>query len=77
MFPGVFVQLFNSSSPELYEMTTWAARIYMGMTGIFGIQMAIQQTFMSLGQAKTFLIHCMFKKNHLVAPTDLSDADVH
>ncbi len=51
-FPGVFVQLFNSSSPELYEMTTWAARIYMGMTGIFGIQMAIQQTFMSLGQAK-------------------------
>ena len=26
---------------------------------------------------KTFLIHCMFKKNHLVAPTDLSDADVH
>ena len=50
VFPGVFVQLFNSSSPELYEMTTWAARIYMGMTGIFGIQMAIQQTFMSLGQ---------------------------
>ena len=54
-FPGVFVQLFNSSSPELYEMTTWAARIYMGMTGIFGIQMAIQQTFMSLGQAKLSL----------------------
>ena len=67
-FPGVFVQLFNSSSPELYEMTTWAARIYMGMTGIFGIQMAIQQTFMSLGQAKLSLFIACLRKIILLLP---------
>ena len=67
-FPGVFVQLFNSSSPELYEMTTWAARIYMGITGIFGIQMAIQQTFMSLGQAKLSLFIACLRKIILLLP---------
>ncbi len=49
-------------------MTTWAARIYMGMTGIFGIQMAIQQTFMSLGQAKLSLFIACLRKIILLLP---------
>lgn len=64
---GVFVQLFNSSSPELYEMTTWAARIYMGMTGIFGIRWQSSRRLCRL-TGKTFLIHCMFKKIILLLP---------
>ena len=46
----------------------WAARIYMGMTGIFGIQMAIQQTFMSLGQAKLSLFIACLRKIILLLP---------
>ena len=41
--PGFFVHLFNSSSQELFEMTKWALRIYMAATGVFGIQLAVQQ----------------------------------
>ena len=49
-------------------MTVWALRIYMGMTGIFGIQMAIQQTFMSLGQAKLSLFIACLRKIILLIP---------
>ena len=68
LFPGFFVKLFNNNSPELYKMTVWALRIYMGMTGIFGIQMAIQQTFMSLGQAKLSLFIACLRKIILLIP---------
>ncbi len=62
LFPQVFVGIFNSNSPELMSITTWALRIYLAISGLFGIQMAIQQTFMSLGQAKlSLLIACMRK----------------
>ena len=40
----------------------------MGMTGIFGIQMAIQQTFMSLGQAKLSLFIACLRKIILLLP---------
>ena len=68
LVPGFFVKLFNNSSPELYQTTVWAVRIYMGMTGIFGMQMAIQQTFMSLGQAKLSLFIACLRKVILLLP---------
>ena len=68
LFPGVFVRMFNSSSQELYDMTTWAMRIYMASTGIFGIQMAIQQTCMALGQAKMSLFIACLRKIILLMP---------
>lgn len=68
LFPGTFVRLFNNSSPELIETTIWALRIYMATSGFFGIQMAVQQTFVSLGQAKLSLIIACLRKIILLIP---------
>lgn len=67
LFPGVFVSIFNKS-PELLETTTWALRIYMAVSGLFGIQMAVQQTFVSLGQAKLSLFIACLRKIILLIP---------
>ena len=55
LFPQTFALIFNND-PELVEYTAWALRIYMGATGIFGVQIACQQTFVSLGNAKIILL---------------------
>ncbi len=68
LFPGAFVRLFNSNSPELYETTTWALRVYLAVSGLFGIQMAAQQTFVSLGQAKISLFIACLRKIILLIP---------
>ncbi len=68
LFPGFFVRLFNSSSPELISTTAWALRIYMAVTGVFGIQMAVQQVFVSLGQAKLSLFIACLRKIILLIP---------
>lgn len=67
LFPGVFVAIFNNSA-ELLSTTTWALRVYMACTGIFGIQMAVQQTFVSLGQAKLSLFIACLRKLILLIP---------
>lgn len=67
LFPQVFVGIFNKS-PELLETTTWALRIYMAVSGMFGIQMAVQQTFVSLGQAKLSLFIACLRKIILLIP---------
>ena len=68
LFPGIFVQMFNSSSTELYDITVWAVRIYMGATGIFALQNSIQQVFVSLGQAKLTLFIACLRKLILLIP---------
>ena len=68
LFPGIFVQMFNSSSTELYDITVWAVRIYMGATGIFALQNSIQQVFVSLGQAKLSLFIACLRKLILLIP---------
>ena len=67
LFPQVFVSIFNNS-PELLGTTTWALRIYMATSGLFGIQMAVQQTFVSLGQAKQSLFIACLRKIILLIP---------
>lgn len=67
LFPAFFVKIFNNS-PELLSTTTWALRVYMGTTGLFGIQMAVQQTFVSLGQAKLSLFIACLRKIILLIP---------
>ena len=67
LFPGIFVRIFNNS-PELLTTTTWALRIYMAVSGLFGIQMAVQQTFVSLGQAKLSLFIACLRKIILLIP---------
>ena len=67
VFPQVFVGIFNKS-PELLETTVWALRVYMAVSGLFGIQMAVQQTFVSLGQAKLSLFIACLRKIILLIP---------
>lgn len=68
LFPEMFVRIFNNSSPELIATTTWALRIYLLTTGFFGIQMAVQQTFVALGQAKLSLFIACLRKIILLIP---------
>ncbi len=68
LFPGAFVQLFNSESAQLLDTTVWALRIYLGTMGFFGIQMAAQQTFVALGQAKISLFIASLRKIILLIP---------
>ena len=68
LMPEMFVQIFNKSSQELIETTTWALRIYLAVSGLFGIQMAVQQTFVSLGQAKLSLLIACLRKIILLIP---------
>lgn len=67
LFPGAFVRLFNSS-PELVEYASGALRVYMAVSGIFGIQIACQQTFIALGNAKTSLFLAVLRKLLLLIP---------
>lgn len=67
LFPGAFVRLFNSS-PELVEYASRALRVYMAVSGIFGIQIACQQTFIALGNAKTSLFLAILRKILLLIP---------
>lgn len=67
LFPGAFVRIFNNS-PELLETTTWALRIYLAASGVFGLQSAVQQTFIALGQAKISLFIACLRKIILLIP---------
>jgi Na+-driven multidrug efflux pump len=67
IFPQFFVMIFNNSE-ELVTYAVWALRIYMGATGIFGIQIACQQTFVALGNAKTSLFLAALRKLILLIP---------
>ncbi len=66
-FPQMFVKIFNNK-PELVEYAAWALRIYMGTTCLFGIQIACQQTFVALGNAKTSLFLAVLRKIVLLIP---------
>ena len=67
LFPQLFIMIFNSS-PELVDYASWALRIYMAATGIFGIQIACQQTFVALGNAKISLFLAVLRKIILLIP---------
>ncbi|MCS6109822.1 MATE family efflux transporter [Clostridium botulinum] len=67
VFPQVFVKLFNSD-PKLIEMTSWSMRIFFAGIIIFGAQIACQQTFLALGQAKISLILALLRKVILLIP---------
>ena len=62
------VRLMFTSDSELVEYAAWALRIYMAATGIFGIQIACQQTFVALGNAKISLFLAVLRKIILLIP---------
>lgn len=67
IMPEKFVLMFNSA-PELVSYGSWAMRIYFAVLGIFGIQIACQQTFIAIGNAKTSLFLAVFRKIILLIP---------
>ncbi|MGN0025931.1 MAG: MATE family efflux transporter, partial [Clostridium sp.] len=54
--------------PELVEITSWSIRIFFGGIIIFGAQIACQQTFLALGQAKISLVMALLRKIVLLVP---------
>ena len=67
LFPQIFALMFTSNQ-ELVDYAAWALRIYMAATGIFGVQIACQQTFVALGNAKTSLFLAALRKIILLIP---------
>lgn len=65
--PELFVGLFASDA-ALKETAVWALRIYMATGFMMGIQMACQQTFVSIGQAKISLFLALLRKIILLIP---------
>lgn len=65
--PGLFIGLFTND-PQLYSLTTWALRIYASSCGIFGLQIAAQMTFTSLGEAKVSSSIAILRKIILLVP---------
>lgn len=65
--PEFFVKIFNND-PALVAYAARALRIYMGATGIFGIQVACQNTFIAIGNAKSSLFLALLRKVFLLIP---------
>ena len=65
--PNIYVSLFANDA-ALKEVTIWALRIYMGAGFMMGIQIACQQTFVSIGQAKISLFLALLRKIFLLIP---------
>ena len=67
LFPGVFAAIFTSNA-ELLAFTKPMLRIYTLALGLFGIQIACQMTFTSLGNAKASIIVAVMRKFILLLP---------
>ncbi len=67
LFPQGYVSIFNSNS-ELVAITVWSMRIYFAGIFLFGAQIACQQTFLALGQAKISMILALLRKIILLIP---------
>lgn len=67
LFPNIFTSMFTSD-PALTELTLWALRVYMAGLLLFGAQIACQQAFIALGNAKTSAFLAMFRKIIVLIP---------
>lgn len=67
LFPQGFAGMFTSD-PELLSFTKTALRIYTACLFLFGIQMACQMTFTSLGKAGCSIIVAVMRKFVLLIP---------
>lgn len=67
LFPQAFAALFTSDT-ALLTFTGTALRIYTASMFLFGIQMACQMTFTSLGKAKNSIIVAVMRKFVLLLP---------
>ena len=65
--PGAVAGIFTSDA-ALTQYTAWAMRIYMAGMFAMGLQIACQQSFMALGQAKVSLLLACLRKLILLIP---------
>ena len=65
--PGAVAGIFTSDT-ALIDYTTWSMRIYMAGIFAMGFQIACQQSFMALGQAKVSLLLACLRKIILLIP---------
>ena len=65
--PHIFTAIFTND-PALTDITIWALRVYMAASILMGAQLACQQTFIALGNAKTSAFLAMFRKILLLIP---------
>ena len=65
--PGLLVGVF-ANDPALKDMASWALRIYLATGFMMGIQLACQQTFVAIGQAKISLFLALLRKIILLIP---------
>lgn len=66
-FPRVPAMLFADKA-ELLDKAAWAMRIFMAGIFAFGAQIACQQTFVALGQAKISVMMALLRKIVLLIP---------
>ncbi len=67
IFPGIFIRIFNQD-PKLIQAAVWQIRLYFGSIFMFGAQIACQQTFVALGQAKKSMLLALLRKVVLLVP---------
>lgn len=67
LLPQTVISIFTND-PELASISIWALRIYMAGSLMMGIQIACQQTFIALGNAKTSAFLAMFRKIIVLIP---------
>ena len=67
LFPQIFSSLFTSD-PALIAFTKTALRIYLASMFLFGIQIACQMAFTSLGNAKASILVAVTRKFILLLP---------
>ena len=67
LFPQVFAGMFTSDA-KLLAFSQTALRIYVAALFLFGIQLACQMTFMSIGNAKASIIVAVMRKFVLLIP---------
>ncbi len=67
LFPQGFARIFTSDI-SLIQFTAGAMRIYFSVSLVFGVQVACQQTFIAIGDAKTSLFLALLRKVILLIP---------
>ena len=65
--PTAFIHIFNDA-PELVEVAVPALKLYMATACLFGAQIACQQTFVAIGNAKSSLFLALLRKIILLIP---------
>lgn len=67
LFPGTLISIFNSD-PALIETAIPMFRIYFCLYFVFSLQMAAQNTFVAMGEAKKATFFALFRKVVLLIP---------